>query len=205
MKYSISPILLLVVCASVAVAADDKSPDTSDYRIQTQNRMQIAGTFDESTPIWQRPNSPSGTEPTPETCDHAFTDGTYDDQRYTAFCVTSTDTEPVEFVLTIDSTTLYDPTLSIFCADFDPSLPLENGVFYDDDDGEGFLSAITAADGVVLTPGAEYWLVISNYGSGGGNDFEFGDYVIHTSDNVMLCGTVSAESRDWSGIKDLFR
>jgi hypothetical protein len=30
MEYSISPILLLVVCASVAVAADDKSPDTSD-------------------------------------------------------------------------------------------------------------------------------------------------------------------------------
>jgi hypothetical protein len=156
--------------------------------------MQIAGTFDESTPIWQRPTSPSGTEPTPETCDHAFTDGTCNDQRYTAFCITSTDTEPVEFVLTIDSTTLYDP-----------SLPLENGVFYDDDDGEGFLSAITAADGVVLTPGAEYWLVLSNDGSGGGNEFEFGDFVIHTSDNVMFCDTVSAESRDWSGIKDLFR
>jgi hypothetical protein len=32
-----------------------------------------------------------------------------------------------------------------------------------------------------------------------------GDFVINTSDNVALCGTVGTENSDWSSIKSMFQ
>ncbi len=200
MKHAIVTVLLLTLCAAVALAAGDKQPDTQDYVMQAQSRIQITGAFTESSPVWDRGYGFG--DPAPETCDYGLTAAFYQGQYYDMFCVTSTDANPVEFVVSTNGTTLDDTTLHLFCADFDPTMPLAECVYYDDDGGEGLYSAITVEDGVILTPDTEYWLVISNYGVG--DDGDMGDFVIDTSDNVELCGGVAVQSTDWSSIKGLF-
>ena len=157
MRNAIVVILTAVLCAGVALAAGDKITDTQDYVMQSDSRIQITGSLTASSPVWDRGYAYD--VPTPESCDYPLVAAYYQGQYYDMFCVRSTDTTPVEFVVN-PLTTIGDTTLHIFCAGFDPTLPLAEGVFFDDDDGEGLLSAITVNDNLVLTPGVDYWLVL---------------------------------------------
>ena len=69
-----------------------------------------------------------------------------------------------------------------------------------DSDGDSLLSAFTLEDNLVLSPGSDYWLVLSTFSPGA-----TGDFTINTSDNVELCGSVANESRSWTELKGLYR
>lgn len=199
MKITIVSILMLTLVAGLAFAAGDKRPDDVDVTMQMTSRIQITGSFTESSPVWDRGYGYD--VPAPESCDYPLTAAYYTGQYYDMHCINASNTDPVEIAVD-EATTLDDTTLHIFCEAFDPAMPLDNCVFFDDDDGPGLFSAITVDDNVVLSPGVNYWLVVSNYGSGDPGDM--GDFVINTSDNVVLCGGVANEATDWSSIKALF-
>jgi hypothetical protein len=192
-------LIALILAAGLALAADDKPLDIRDGSIANPGRIQITGTFTDSTPVWDRGYGSGAPDPA---CAFALTPAFYTGQFYEAHCFVVADQNPVEFEILADGTTLHDTTLHIFCDNFDPAMPLDACVYFDDDGGEGLLSAILAADNVVLDPSAEYYLVVSNYGSGDPDDL--GDYVVNTSENVALCGGVAAEGQTWSSVKGLF-
>jgi len=123
-------------------------------------------------------------------------DGTY----YDLFCLQVDDEDPIELILDAAGTNITDTVLTLYCAPFDPLHPEQNVLAFDDDSGESTLSAFTLAQNIVLTPGEEYWLVVSTYGAG-----MTGNYVIQRSGNVYDCGIVGDEETNWGSVKGLFR
>ena len=63
-------------------------------------------------------------------------------------------------------TTIGDTTMTLYCDPFDPANADQNVVVYDDDGGSGLLSAITAADGVMLQANTSYFIVLGTFGPG---------------------------------------
>ena len=196
MKKVMVTILGVALLAGLAMATDEKIQDR-DYVFNGQSRIQITGTLDASSPTWNR--AFGGGAPMVD-CMFGLTDSSIDGQTFDQICITSTDDNPIEIVVDADATTIGDTTLHIYCENFDSTMPLDNCVYYDDDGGDGLYSAITLADNVVLPAGTSFWLILSTFGSG-----DLGNYVIDTSDNVTLCGTVATENTDWSSIKSLFQ
>lgn len=188
--------LSLVLIAAVAFAADEKVIE-GDYTIEFPSRAEITGELDGNSPTWNR-SFGSGVY-SPE-CAFPLTLSSNTGQYYDAICIEVTDQNPIEVEVTVDGTTINDTTLHLFCDPFDASDSTLNAVFYNDDGGEGLLSAFTLANNIVLDPGATYWLVLSTFSAG-----DMGTYRIVTSDNVTVCGTVSTDATDWSTIKSLFR
>jgi len=197
MKKVIALLLVLVVSAGFAIAAD-KPLDTEEYSIQNPGRLVINGVLSESSPLWDRGVDFSA--PPAPNCDFPFADHSSDATRYDQHCFQVTDTSPVEMEV-VDPTTVSDTTIYIFCAGFDGAFPLDEGVFWDDDGGVGLRSAFTLDDNIVLTPGVDYWLVVSTYW----HTTTLGDYTIQTGDNITLCGSVATEASNWSSVKGLFR
>ena len=197
MKKAIVLLLILAVSAGFAIAAD-KPIDNEEYTIQNPGRILITGVLDTSSPLWDRGVDYSA--PPAPNCDFPFVDHGSGPAAYDQHCFRVTDTSPVEMEV-VDPTTVYDTTLYIFCEGFDAAFPLNEGVFWDDDGGVGLRSAFTLSDNIVLTPGVDYWLVVSVYY----HTTTLGDYTIQTGDNVTLCGSVANENTDWSSIKSLFR
>ena len=97
-------------------------------------------------------------------------------------------------------TTIGDTFFTIYCDPFDIAAPELNAVYTDDDDGEGLLSAFTVDDGLTLTVGNTYFLVVSTYGAG-----EVGDFSINTSANIIECGTVATDFGSWDSLKAYYR
>lgn len=187
--------LALVLVAGLAFA-NEKIAE-GDYSIQNPSRAEITGELDGSSPTWNR-SFGSGV-PSPA-CAFPLTLSSNTGQYYDVICIQVTDQNPIEVEVTPTGTSIGDTTLHLFCDPFDAGNSTANAVYYNDDGGEGLLSAFTAANNVVLAPGATYWLVLSTF-SGGAT----GTYRIVTSDNVTVCGTVDADAVDWSAIKGLFR
>lgn len=196
MKKAIVLILALSLVAGLATAKDEKIPD-GDYVMDAPSRIQITGMLDGSSPTWNRAFGSGAASPD---CMFQLTDSGNDGQYYDQICITTTDDTPIEIVVDAGGTTIGDTTLHLYCANFDAGDPLANCVYYDDDGGDGLLSAIVLADNVVLPPGTEYWLVLSTFSGG-----DMGSFTINTSDNVALCGGVGTEATDWSNLKSLFR
>ena len=196
MKKAMATMLAVALLAGFAMAADEKIQD-KDYVFEGTSRIQITGTLDSSSPTWNRA---FGSGAPSLDCIFGLSDSGADGQYFDQFCITSTDDNPIEIVVDGNATTISDTTLHIYCDTFDPNAPLDNCVYYDDDGGDGLYSAITAADNVVLPAGTEYWLILSTFSGG-----DMGDFVMDTSDNVALCGSVANEPTDWSSIKSLFR
>ncbi|PID79371.1 hypothetical protein CSB20_10540, partial [bacterium DOLZORAL124_64_63] len=122
-----------------------------------------------------------------------------DGSSYLAFAIKSTDDQPIELIVDGAVSTMNDTWMGLYCADFDPALPLENGVFADDDGGIGLYSAITVDDNVVLPAGEQFWLVLSSYGPG-----DYGTFTIDTSDNVELF-SVANTIANWDMVKGMYR
>jgi len=196
-KKAIVLLLGLMVFAGIAVA-QDKPADTMDYRMQNPGRWDITGILDADDPLWDRGVDYSA--PPMPTCDFPFVDHSSDPAAFEAYCIQAIDDTPIEVEFDADLTEVSDTTLYLFCAGFDPELPLEEGVFWDDDDGVGLMSAFTLADNIVLEPGVDYILVASVYYHTTG----LGAYTMHLSDNLMAC-PVSAENSNWSTLKSLYR
>ena len=190
-------ILALVALATGALAGDPiKQTDPVDYTFDTPSRIQLTGALSEDSPIWHRWR-PDDYQAVSVDCMLPMEYEYSVDPAYDFYCFEVSDTEPVEFL--VDDAE-FDTVVYIYCDPFDPALPTENAVIFDDDDGPGLQSAVQLSDNVTLQPGDQYWLVICSYWEG-----QYGTYSIQTSDNVALCGGVANEASDWSSIKGLFQ
>lgn len=189
-------ICLITLLASLAFAADDpiKDADTMDYTMDAPSRIVITGELTASSPTFHRWRPTSYTE-LGLNCDLVMTSDYTTEPAYDLYCFNVATADPVEFVVTDAG---FDTVIYIYCDPFDPMDATLNGVYMDDDDGEGLNSAITADNGVTLTPGNDYWFLICSYSS------TIGTYSVSTSDNVALCGTVGAENSTWGAVKGLF-
>jgi len=188
--------LLILALAGLAIASDlPKEADLHDYSLDSPSRIVISGELTESSPTWHRWRVPYPYELLSLDCALPFDSDYTTEPAFDMYCFNVTNADPVEFVVDDAS---FDTVIYIYCAPFDPTLPQENGVYMDDDDGDGLQSAIVAANGVTLTPGNEYWFVICAYGS------TIGTYNVVTSDNVSLCGGVANETTSWTNLKGLF-
>ena len=107
---------------------------------------------------------------------------------------------PVEIIVDPTLTTISDTVLTLYCDPFDPMAPALNVVAYDDDDGMGTLSALTASDDIRLVPGREYWVVVSTYGAG-----MYGSFTVQLSDNAAPCGGVAVDGATWGDLKGMYR
>jgi len=197
MRFKTSLIIGLL-CATVGIAtAREKTPDVTDAVAKAGLNPPTMGALTASSPTYDRiysTGAPSTQCSTP-TLDSA-NNGTY----YDIYCLQTDDTNPIELILDVAGTTIIDAVMTLYCAPFDPMLPDQNVVAYDDDSGVATLSAITMANPVVLVPGQEYFLVISTYGAG-----MTGNYVIQKSGNVFDCGAVATHTADWGTLKGMYR
>jgi len=186
-------ILLTLLIAGVAFA--EKVPDVDEARPILDSRAVFSGTLDANSETWNRFFGGSVSLE----CMSEVIDSSTDGQYYEVFCIMTTDMEPIEVVVDPDGTTIGDTVMALFCDPFNVDDPMTNVVSYDDDGGEGLLSAFLPADGITLTPGDTYWLLLSTFGAGA-----MGDFVITTSDNVTDC-VVAADGKSWSSLKGLYR
>ena len=193
----VTVILLAMILATVAFADTDpiKDLDTEDYVISEPSRIVIDGVLTGDAPIWHRwrPNSYGEVG---LNCDLVMTSDYSSEPHFDQYCFNVSTDDPVEFVVTEAD---FDTVIYIYCDPFDPADATENAVKMDDDNGVGLLSAITAADGVTLVPGDDYWFIITSYSAG-----STGNYSVQTSDNVTLCG-VANDGSTWSSVKGLYR
>jgi len=188
-------IAMIMAFAALAVAADlPKDPDTVDYIMDSPTRIVITGELTENSDTWHRWR-PSSYDELGLDCDLVFSSDYTTEPYMDMYCFTVADSEPVEFV--VDAAD-FDTVIYLYCDPFDPMDPTVNGIYMDDDDGEGLLSAITADNGVTLMPGYNYWFIICSYSS------TMGAYSVVTSENVDLCG-VAVEDKSMSTIKSLFQ
>jgi hypothetical protein len=189
--------LVLTLVVSGLALAEQKRPDVKDGQMENPARIVLTGTLDADSPTWNR--GFNNVDPPAPNCDFPLSDSS-DGQYYDVFCITSTDDNPIEVIVDPTGTTIGDTHMELYCDPFDPMSPLENAVFSDDDDGDGLLSAFLVGDGLVLSPGTQYWLVLTTFSPG-----DMGDFVINTSDNVEVCGGVANENHSWSDLKGLYR
>ncbi len=188
-------IAMVMVFATLAIAADlPKDPDTVDYIMDSPSRIVITGELTEASDTWHRWR-PSSYSELGLDCDLVFATDYTTEPYFDMYCFTVANSDPVEFV--VDAAD-FDTVIYLYCDPFDPMDPTVNGIYMDDDDGEGLLSAITADNGVTLMPGYNYWFIICSYSS------TMGTYSVTTSDNVDLCG-VAVENSSLSTVKSLFQ
>ena len=196
MKKILLTALVLALVLTTTAFAEMKRPDTKDVVFENPSLMVISGTLDSSSPIWNR--GFNNVDPPDLGCNFLINDSS-DGQYYDVFCITGTDDNPVEIIVDANATTIGDTHMELYCDPFDPTNPLDNAVFSDDDDGDGLMSAFTLSDNLVLS-GGDYWLVLTTFSPGA-----MGDFTINTSDNVVFCGSVATKTQTWSELKALYR
>jgi len=197
MKKFLLMTLVLALVLAVSATAEMKRPDTKDATFNNPTLMVINGTLDQNSPIWGR--GFNNVDPPDITCNFPLSPSSTG-QFYDVFCITSTDDLPITVIVDANATTISDTHMELYCDPFDPNNPFDNAVFSDDDDGDGLMSAFTAADNLMLSPGVDYWLVLTTFSPG-----DAGDFTINTSDNVVYCGGVGTETKSWSEMKGLYR
>ena len=79
--------------------------------------------------------------------------------------------------------TALDSFLSIYCDPFNAANATSNLVIADDDDGPGFLSAVLAGDNVQLSPGRQYYAVVSVFSPA---DVGNGAFQLNVGGNVQI-------------------
>lgn len=80
-------------------------------------------------------------------------------------------------------TTINDTVLSLYCDPFEPTDAQANLVAYDDDGGDGLLSAFDGSEGAFLQPNTTYWLVISLFST---TSIGEGDYEISVGGDIIF-------------------
>jgi hypothetical protein len=189
--------IVLIALVSFAAQAREKQPDIRNVAPQVGHKSVLIGSLTAGSPTYDRA---AGADVSLE-CSAPFTDSANDGVHLDIICMESIDFEPVELMFSASGTTLADPVLTIYCqAIWDPSMPLDFGVAYDDDSGEGLLSAITYDMDVRFFPGDVYWVVVSTYAAG-----MIGNYELVASDNLSLCSAVSVETTAWGALKSTYR
>jgi len=191
------PVLLLALTlGAFSAMAEEKVPDLMDSTSKVGFHSVLQGSLTPSSPTYNRA---FGNEVSNE-CNAPLIDSANDGVYLEYFCVKSTDSNPIELVVEAAGTNIIDTVLTIYCMNFDPSDPLGNAIAFDDDGGEGTLSAIARSDGVVLTPEHVYWAVLSTYGAN-----MTGNYLIQASPNLVTCDAVPTAGTSWGALKATYR
>lgn len=195
-------ITMLTVAGLLALAvgpapAAEKMPDLVNVAAEPSWNPPVSGSLTTLSGVWDRIYNLGDVAPG---CGAEALDSANDGMYYDLYCLQVDDNQPIELVLDANGTNIIDTVLALYCDPFNPEDPTAGLIAYDDDGGVGTLSAFSAADGIVLQPGSEYWLVISSYGAG-----MTGDYVVQASSNVYDCGSVSREATSWGTVKGLYR
>jgi len=137
-------------------------------------RATINGRLDGSSPKFDR--RIADLPATPDlSCNGVAGDSASNGVPYAMFRLEVSATENLEAVVQAAGTTLADSVLYLYCDPFDDQNPGANLIFSDDDDGggpNGQLSAFSVSDAIALTPGNQYWLVISTFSPGESGDFQ---------------------------------
>lgn len=148
---------LCVMALAVTVpAADEKSPDTRDYRGAVAAGSQAGNLV--NTQVYDRVFSViyNGT------CAATSSDSSQNGTAYQVFQFHSPSGQMAD-IWTSQTGTLTDSVIFVYCDPFNPLTPSQNLVAWDDDDGAGMMSAITPADGVQLQPNTTYNLVVTGF------------------------------------------
>ncbi len=165
MRFAIVLFTLVALMSTIAMAGE-KVPDTNNDGYLTSSRSSLDGVFDEYSPKYERPFG----DGVSLECANPMTDSYTTENLFAMFCITATDANPIEITVDAALTELGDTTITLYCDPFDYTDPLTNVVSYDDDAGEGLLSAFLLSDNITLTPGDQYYLVLSNFGTGDPDD-----------------------------------
>jgi hypothetical protein len=192
----IATVICLIGLLAGPAAAGEKQPDKRDVAPDKAYTLSFSGSLTAVSGTYDR----IYTGAVDASCGAPANDSMNDGMAFDMICIEVSDTQPIELIVDPATTFLTDTVLTLYCDPFDPGSPGDNVIAFDDDDGVSTLSAITAADDVRLTPGQEYWLVISTYGAG-----MYGDFAIQSSDNVFSCGDVPLERTTWGAVKGQFR
>jgi hypothetical protein len=188
--------ILMSLALALPAMAGEKSLDTVDIKSGPSSFQSISGTLDANSPVYDRIH---GTVADSD-CGAPVFDSVNNGMAFDIQCVEVTDANPIEIVLDSGQTNISDTVLTLYCDPFDPVAPWLNVVAFDDDDGVGTLSALSAADDIRLVPGREYWIVVSTYGAG-----MHGSFTVQMSDNVFPCGGVAVDGATWGDLKGMYR
>lgn len=193
--------LFMALCATTMglaqpAVAQEKSLDSVDIKPGLAGFQMLPGALNALSPIYDRIYGSD----VDVSCGAPAMDSANNGMAFDIFCIEVTDGEPVEIIVDPALTTISDTVLTLYCDPFDPMAPTLNVVAYDDDDGMGTLSALTASDDIRLVPGREYWVVVSTYGAG-----MYGSFTVHLSDNAAPCGGVAIDGATWGDLKGMYR
>jgi len=201
MRFTTFLLVGLLLFATGTAVAREKTPDVINA---AANTIVVTST---NPPIFGLLSSQSGTydriynQGAIDTqCGAEVLDSVNDGMYYDILCLQVDDNQPIELIVAAEGTDIIDTVLTLYCSPFDPLFPDQNVVAFDDDSGLNTLSAFTLSDNIVLSPGSEYWLVISTFGAN-----MTGNYVIQPSGNVYDCGAVGDEDTSWGAVKGLYR
>jgi hypothetical protein len=144
-------------------------------------------------------------------CNATSTDSGFDGAFHEPIPIATTVAERLAVAVLSAGTTIGDTVLSLHCDPFDPLSPADNLIAYDDDGGEGLLSAFTGDDAIALDPGTTYWLVLSTFATGDSGDYEIcflGEFGVDTDadgvpDHADICpGGDDNVDGDGDGVPD---
>lgn len=188
--------LMLIAGASLA---GEKVVDTQNATPTLNTKGLLSGSLTEDSPTYDRIFGGSVSLD----CASEVMDSSQNSMFFALFCIEVSNADPIELIVDPSATNLHDTVMTLYCDPFDSTLPEANVVSFDDDGGDGLLSAFTVNDNITLTVGNTYWVVLSTFGAG--DDDDMGDFAIMTSDNVTECGTVATESGSWDSLKASYR
>jgi len=173
-KISFTNFLFIANC--VLALAEEKTPNKSEFSIQSR-AASVSGTLS-GPETFNRLFNPWG--PVDLTCSGSgfSLSGVGTDVHYSVYEIYSPIGE--NLVATLESSD-FDAYLWIYCDPFDPSDPISNAMYGDDDSGTDLNSAFLLEDGVFLEPNASYFLVVTSYS----NDAT-GDYTLNVDGNVVF-------------------
>ncbi len=152
----------------------------------------VDGTLGTGSATWHRPMS-GGFDATFLGCGAPLAGASAADCYYDVHGFLVDTTAPIEIDVAADPPD-FDLMLFLYCS-FDPEAPLADAILADDEDGPfPWGPGVMLDDGVTLTPGTYYFLVVTTFEPG-----TTGSYTI-TATNA-----VPADGMSWGAIKSLYR
>jgi hypothetical protein len=197
MRSTTSLLCILAILTAGSAQAYEKKPDFANAVPSKSLGQSVTGTLSASSATYDRIYNAGEVD---AQCGAPALDSANNGMYFDVYCLQVDDHNPIELVLDATGTNLTDTVLTLYCTQFDPARPELNVVAFDDDGGQGTLSAFTAADNIRLFEGQEYWLVISSFGAR-----MTGSYVLQKSSNVFDCGIVANQGSSWGSLKGMYR
>jgi hypothetical protein len=173
-------ITLAAVISPVFAEGDEVRAEAREKGVQTDREFQsrggvvesISGMVSIATPKWNRVFSTADADPE---CGMTSLVSGFGEMPYVLTRLEVTGSVDVDLELAVigTGTDIEDTTLAVYCAPFTPGFPQHNLLAYDDDDGDGALSAFSASDGVTLKPGEIYVVVLSPFNLQNPDDWNY--------------------------------